>query len=165
MFHTTLGSGAEAGFAPFTTDEKRGDESLVPLAVLATSLGREVDRAFEPGGGVLEPDVGLSMALVTVLLGMVFEARKVLFTETALKVAGFLVEELARPRLLSPFFCFAQSAREASVSEPPLTLTSAELVCCSSTRAMRLLAMSSRLVEGVPFRVESSAAASWAWST
>lgn len=85
-----------AGLAPFTTEE-----NFVPVAelapVLATSLGREPDKVEVLDEAGLIPDgvVLLSLAFAAELLAAAFEARKVLFTETALKVVGFLrsVEE------------------------------------------------------------------------
>lgn len=90
---------------------------------------------------MLEPVTGLSLVLGTIALEFVLEARNVLLTETGLKLA-FLADELVRPWPLSPSFCLAQSAREASVSDSPLTLALAKL-SCSSTVVMRLFAMSS----------------------
>lgn len=129
LFQTTLGSGAVAGFPPLTAEENRGAESRAPLPVFATSRGRETESVADPGGGVLVPVVGFSPALETVLPGAALAAKNVLFTETALNVAGFLAAaEPVRPWLLSPSLCLAQSEREASVSDPPLTLASAELI-------------------------------------
>lgn len=162
LFQTTLGSGAEGGFPPLTTDENRGAASRIPAPAFATNRGRDADKVVDPGGGVLEPVAGLSLVLETVLLGLAFDARNVLLTETALNVAGFLAEDAVRPWPLSPSF-FAQSVREASVSDPPLTLTSAEL-SCSSTLVMRLFEMSSIVVARLPFTVGGSRAAWWAWS-
>lgn len=136
LFHTTLGSGAAAGFPPFVSDENLGVELPVPLPDFATKRGRDMDKVAEPVGGVLEPAAGLSLVLDETF-GFALEARKVLLTETALNVAGFFVEAPARIWPLSPSF-----ARDASVSDPPLTLTSAELIW-SSTLVIRLFAMSS----------------------
>jgi hypothetical protein len=141
LFQTAFGSGAAAGFPPFASDENRGDEVPVPLPDFATNRGRDTDRVAEPVGGVLEPAAGLSLVLDETL-GFALEARNVLLTETALKVVGFLAEEPVRLMPFSPSF-----ARDASVSDPPLTLTSAELIW-SSTFVMRLFAMSSG--SGVP---------------
>lgn len=97
LFQTAPGSGVEAGLAPLTTDENLGVESLVPVPVLATRRGRDDDNALDPGGGVFEPVAGLSIGLAATPLGLPFEARNVLFTDTALKVAGFLTVEADRP--------------------------------------------------------------------
>lgn len=78
-------------------EENRGPESLEPLPVLATNRGRDTDNAAEFGGGVLEPAVGLSLVLEKAPVGFAFDARNVLLTETALKVAGFLTAEPVRP--------------------------------------------------------------------
>jgi hypothetical protein len=101
--------------------ENLGTESLAPLPVLATKRGRDADNEAEPVGGVLEPGAGLSLSFDEAVVAFALAARKVLFTDTALNVAGFFAVELVRPWPLSP------SLRDASVSEPPLTLTSAEL--------------------------------------
>jgi hypothetical protein len=68
------------------------------------------------------------------------DARKVLLTETALNVAGFLTDDDTLAWLRSPAG-FAESDLGPSVSEPPLTLTSVDRVC-SSTLVIRLFAMS-----------------------
>lgn len=147
LFHTAAGSGAAPGL-PFERDEKRGLEPPAPVPVFATSRGRDMDKAAEPVGGVLEPAAGLSLVFEARPEELDLAAKKVLFTETALNVGGFLVGELVRPWPRSPCLFFA------SVSDPPLTLTSAELIC-SSTLVMRLLAMSSGR-GGVPFIVGGS---------
>lgn len=59
--------------------------------------GRDDDNALDPGGGVLEPVAGLSTGLDAAPLGLAFDARNVLFTDTALNVAGFLADEADRP--------------------------------------------------------------------
>ena len=134
LFQTALASGVDAGFEPFNTEENRGTASLIPLPAFATSRGLEAERAVVPGGGVLELVGGLSPGFGVVLLGLPLDARNVLFTETALNVAGFFAEDPDRPWPLS--------AREASVSDPPLMLTSAELTG-SSTPTICLFVISS----------------------
>lgn len=127
LFHTALGSGAEAGFPPFTPDN-RGPESRAPLPIFATNRGLGADSVAEPWwGGVLEPVFDLSATFVVLIGVAALDARKVLLTETALKVAGFLTDDPVRPWLLSPSLSFELSARDASVSDPPLALASAEL--------------------------------------
>ena len=96
LFHTALASGAEAGFPPFAPDN-RGPESRVPLPVFATNRGLDADGVPEPGGGVLEPDFDLSLTFVVLEGIAALDARKVLLTETALKVAGFLTDDVVRP--------------------------------------------------------------------
>lgn len=71
--------------------------------------------------------VGLSPTLGALVLEVAFEAKKVLFTETDLKVAGRFVEEVRECPFPSGF---EGSCREASVSEP-LMLTSAEITASS----------------------------------
>lgn len=95
MFHTALGSGADAGFPPFTPDD-RGPESRVPLPVFATNRGLDADGVADPGGGVLEPDFDLSLTFEVLVGVAALDARKVLLTETALKVAGFLTDDDVR---------------------------------------------------------------------
>lgn len=125
-----------------------GSESLLPLPVLAIKRGRDSDNVEEPGGGVPELPVGRSTVLAAALELFALAARKVLLTETALNVAGFLAADPVRLWFLSP-----SRVRDASVSDPPLTLTSAECVACSSTLRIRLFAMSSMLC-GLPFTAE-----------
>lgn len=141
LFHTALASGAAGGLPPFTPDS-RWPESRVPEPVFATNRGLDTDSVADPVGGVLEPDFALSLTFAVLVGAVALDARKVLLTETALKVAGFLTEDAARPWFLSPSLSFALSAREASVSEPPLTLAAAELAR-SSTFVMRLFSISS----------------------
>ena len=138
LFQTTLGSGAAAGFPPLAF-EYRGTEPL-PLPVFATRRGR-ADKVAEPGGGV-ELETGLSVGLVEMEPALALDAKKFLLTESALNVAGFLTEEAVRPCDLSSSLAFDPSGREASVSDPPLTLTSAEF-SWSSTLVMCLFSMSS----------------------
>lgn len=103
MFHTALASGATAGFPPLAA-ENRGTEPL-PLPVFAISRGR-ADRVAEPGGGVLELELGLSLGFGETEVTPDLAARKVLLTETALKVAGFLTEDPERAWDLSSSFSF-----------------------------------------------------------
>lgn len=121
------------------------------LPVFAISRGRDAERVAEPVGGVLEPGGGLSELLAEPLVAEVFAARKVLLTETDLKVAGLLAEEPVRPCPLSSSRFLEPSPREASVSDPPLALASAEF-SCSSTFVMCLLANSS--LPMLPFEFE-----------
>lgn len=127
--------------------EKRGIDSRAPTPALATSLGLDADNADDLGGGVLEPPEGRSVVFEAILELFALAAKNVLLTETALNVDGFLAAEPVRLWLLSPSF-----AREVSVSDPPLTLTSVECNC-SSTLVMRLLAISSLLWK-LPFKAE-----------
>lgn len=145
LFQTAFGSGTDPVLPPFMA-AKRGIESRA-APVLATSRGRDADRAADPGGGVLDPPIGRSIGFEATLELLALAARKVLLTETALKVAGFLAAEPVRLWLLSPSF-----ALEASVSDPPLTLTSVECNC-SSTLVIRLFAISSMLW-WLPFKAE-----------
>lgn len=145
LFHTTFGSGADASFPPLTSEELRGPEPWAP--VFATRRGLAV-KVADPGGGVLDIGRDLSVIFAVEMGAAAFEARNVLLTLTALKVAGFLGAEEFRPCPLS-LASFCCSACEGSVSEPPL-VTSGELTGGSS---MRLFSPSSWLV---PFTVEWS---------
>jgi hypothetical protein len=84
-------------------------------------------------------------------------ARKVLLTDTALKV-GFLATEEVLAWLLSSSFAFEESVRAGSVSDPPLTLVSVKL-SCSSTLVMCLFSMSS--VTRPPFTAAEVGSSSW----
>lgn len=121
LFQTALGSGPPGTLPPFTPGENLGTESFAPMPSLATSLGRELNKPKEAGGGVLELPTGRSAVLDGVTVVFALAARKVLLTDTALKVAGFFTDESVRECPRSP-----SRWRVPSVSEPPLTLTSAE---------------------------------------
>lgn len=123
LFHTALGSGPAAGLAPLAAALSPGEEP-VPVPDFATSLGRE-DRVEVPDGEELRIEVEFvfSPGLVAEEMAGPLDARNVLLTETALKVAGFLTVDDVLPCPFSP----SRAARDASVSDPPLTLTSAEL--------------------------------------
>lgn len=125
LFQTALPSGAGR---PFCVSEDLDASRRIP-PLFATSLGlgvAEVLAGLAVGGtGV----VGFSPTLGAPVLEAALDAKKVLFTETDLKVVGFFVDEV-RECPLSSFLdasCF-----EASVSDPPLTLTSAELITSST---------------------------------
>lgn len=122
LFQTALASGADAGFPPLTRDDNLDP---APGAVFAISRGFELLGVEAPGGGVLELGREMSPAFAVAPGVVTLDARNFLLTDTALNVAGFLIDEPAR---LWPFSsslpCLDPSAREASVSEPPLTLAS-----------------------------------------
>lgn len=99
LFHTALASGAPPDFPPLPVVEFRGVESRRPLTVFATNLGFGVDEleAVKVVGAVVESAGLLSLTLEGVAAVEAFEAKKVLFTETALKEgAGFLTVEADR---------------------------------------------------------------------
>lgn len=112
--------------------------------VFATSLGL---GTLEVVVGVAAEDtgvVGFSPTLGTLVLEVALEAKNVLLTETDLKVAGRLVDEVRT----CPFSSrFAESCLEASVSEP-LLLTSAEFTLSST---MSWTSLSTIVVLGSPF--------------
>lgn len=151
LFQTVLGSGTDAGLPPLA--EKRGRESRLPLPVFAMRRGRFAATADPvsrtpgvPGAaGLLSPafEAGVSDPLL--------DARNVLLTDTALNVAGRLTVEDVLACPLSGLGLDG-SAFDASVSDPPLTLTSVEGPC-SSTLVMCLFSISSAV--GLPFTVES----------
>lgn len=74
------------------------------------------------------------------------DARNVRFTETDLKLWGFFTVEEDRAWPLSAD-SLVESVLNASVSEPPLTLTSAELTSSSTMSVICLFSISS----GDPF--------------
>lgn len=155
LFQTALGSGADEGFAPLLAEENFGAESLAPPPVFAMRRGRVDDKEDIPGGGVLEPGTDFSIGFGAPPLGLAFDARKVLLTETALKVVGFFAEDADRPCPLSTSLSLDQSVREASVSDPPLKLPSAEFDC-SSKLTIGLSGDSSLVVTGRSFSVDTS---------
>lgn len=135
LFHTALASGAPPAFPPFAVVEARGVESRRPLPDFATNLGFGVVEveAVKAVGAVLEAAGPLSPTFDGTAAVEAFDAKNVLFTETALKEGtGFLRVEVVRawPPLSSPIF--EASAFVPSVSDPPLTLTSAELLLVTS---------------------------------
>jgi hypothetical protein len=136
-FQTKFGSGAPDGF-PFTLSVLEAPPRVLPD--LATSFRREADDVAV-GCGVVEvdpaADSGRDVALVALL-----DARNVRFTETDLKLWGFLTVDEDRACPFSPA-SFAVSVLDASVSEPPLTLASAELTSSSIISVICLFSISS----------------------
>lgn len=124
LFQTALASGAPL-FPPFMPSDDFAAASRRPLPVFATSRGRNVDDAG-PAGVVVEDKDIFSPILDGVVVPEAFAARKVLFTDTDLKDANFLTLESVRKCPLPSTAALVISAFEASVSDPPLTLTSAE---------------------------------------
>jgi hypothetical protein len=93
LFQTAFGSGAAAGRPPFMPN--LGIESLLPVPVFAMSRGLVADRLkVEACVTRLAIVEGFSPTLGTEGIDTPFVARKVLLTETALKVAGFLAEDV-----------------------------------------------------------------------
>jgi len=138
LFQTTLGSGACADFPPFTPAA-----ALVtkPPPDLATRRGRELAGVAVPCADVrLVPGVGLSADFAAPTAAAPFDARKVLLTDTDLKVVGFLTVEDVR---VWPFSSSLSRERDASVSDPPLMLTSAEFTRSSTMSDICLLPSSS----------------------
>lgn len=95
--------------------------------------------------------VGFSPTLGLLVLEVALEAKNVLLTETDLKVAGRLADEVR----MCPFSSrFAGSCLEASVSEP-LLLTSAEFTTSSTMSCTNL---STIVVLGSPFASDAAGA-------
>jgi hypothetical protein len=96
LFQTAFPSGAAPEPPPFAAAEVRGLESRRLLPVFATSRGLGPPRTAggELVAGVLT--VPFSPALAIVPPAAPFAARKVLLTETALKVVGFLRVDAVR---------------------------------------------------------------------
>ena len=87
-------------------------------------------------------------------------ARKVLLTATGLKDIGFFTVDAVRTWTLSSPAVFEVSALEASVSDPPLTLTSAELMT-DSTFSVSGLTSSFSSLSALPFTRGASGVTSW----
>lgn len=99
LFHTALASGAPPAFPPFAVVEARGVESRRPLPDFATNLGFGVvdDEAVNVVGAVVETAGLFSPTFEGVAAVEDFDAKNVLFTETALKEGtGFLIVEVDR---------------------------------------------------------------------
>lgn len=145
LFHTELPSGAPG----FPLELKVLVEPPKLLPDFATSFRREAVEAVVPGAGEEEADPvaesGLEEAFVAPL-----DARKVLLTETDLKLLGFAAVDEVRtwPSLASADLWEEGSALDVSVSEPPLTLTSVEFTSSSTMSVICLFSISS----GGPFR-------------
>jgi hypothetical protein len=127
LFQTALASGAEPGVFPFADADVLGLESRTPLADFATSRGLDaaVKGDCDVAGATLSPSFGVAEVAP-------LAARKVLLTETVLKDMGFFMVEEVRTWPFSSPAVFEVSAFEASVSDPPLTLTSAEMMADSA---------------------------------
>lgn len=138
LFHTALASGA-AGLPPLAGVALRGEESRRPLPDFATSRGRFGAVVVGPVCGAVAPVAGFSPSFEGAVGATPFAARKVLFTETGLNEANFLTVDVVRACPLSSPTAFEASAFEASVSDPPLTLTSAEMPPASAGSALSSL--------------------------
>jgi hypothetical protein len=98
LFHTALASGAPPGFPPFAVVESRGVASRSPLPDFATNRGLGVDEveAVKVVGAVAETVGPLSPTFDGTTVVEAFDAKNVLFTETALKEVGFFTAEADR---------------------------------------------------------------------
>lgn len=111
---------------------------------MATSLGRAVAEEVVSKEAV--PSVGEAPTPGFATPGVLanFAARKVLLTDTDLNVAGFLANDDVRTcPLSSPSLLLTASGRDASVSDPPLLLGSAEFTRSSILLAVRWVEKSS----------------------
>lgn len=93
LFHTALGSGA-APLPPLTPVE---DLEISPDGALAIRRGLAAARDELPGVDAPDAAGDLSFPFEGALVEPPLAARKVLFTETALKEAGFLTDDEFRP--------------------------------------------------------------------
>lgn len=139
LFQTAFGSGTDAGFPPLAPDD---DFAIRPPPVLATSRGR-LEVSVPPGAGELVVAGAFSAVLDCVLGAELFALRKVLLTLTALKEAGFLTAEEPRPWLFASSLVLEASDLAASLSDPPLMLTSVEFTKSSTMSEMCLFSNSS----------------------
>jgi hypothetical protein len=110
------------------------------LPDFATSLSLEADEPAIPGCGVEEVDPAADSGREELLVAPLV-AKKVLLTETDLKLFGLTLDDV-RAWLLESDLPLG-SALDASVSEPPLTLTSAEFTSSSTMSAICLFSISS----------------------
>lgn len=161
LFHTALASGAPPGLPPFALED---DFDTRPLVDLTTSLGRllvsvPLDADVEPVAAA-----ALSLGLVGAAGAELLTVRNFWLTLMDLKAAGFLTDDRARAwPLSSPSLVFDASPLAASLSEPPLMLTSVDRTKSSTMSAMCLLSRSSvalLLAAESPFTCSCSAPAS-----
>lgn len=126
LFHTALASGA----APDLLPEPVAAALEVDIKLLpdfATSRGFDIRVADAVAELVAELPAPLSPDLGGVGPVAPFAARKVLLTDTALNDIGFLTVEEVRTWPSAVLFDFT-----ASLSDPPLTLTSADVTATSA---------------------------------
>lgn len=152
LFQTAFPSGAEPEVPPFAAANVRGLESRRPLPVFATRRGLGPPRAAAGAATVGVLMAPFSPALIGVPVVTPFAARKVLLTETALKVVGFLMVDAVRVWPRPSTDAFDVSGLVPSVSDPPLTLTSAELTVPSTRSVSDLISspLASPFIFGVP---------------
>lgn len=135
LFHTALGSGA----VPLPPLRPAEDLEISPDGALAIRRGLAAARDALPGVDAPDPAADLSFPFKGAFVEAPLAARKVLLTETALKEVGFLTDDEVRP---CPFSSGLSFDREASVSDPPLMLTSAEFTRSSTMSAICLFSIS-----------------------
>jgi hypothetical protein len=124
----------------------RGEESRRPLPDFATNRGRAGAVVKGPGCAAVVPVAGFSPGFKGEAVVVPLAARNVLFTETGLKEVNFLTVDVERTWPFSSPEFFEVSAFVASVSDPPLTLTSAEMAPASVGSALSCLISSFSLV-------------------
>src|SRR3569833_1335637 len=152
LFHTAFGSGAAAGLPPFTPPDDLGKDAPRPLPVFATSLGLAAEAAVA-GVDARPLDVaGLSPTFADTAPVAPLAARKVLLTDTDLKLVGFLTADEVRAWPFSSSLPRRRSGLDSSVSDPPLMLASAEFTRSSTMSVMCLFSSSSGEAEAAaPF--------------
>ena len=129
-------------------------EPLKLLPVFATNLSRDPEEPGVDGWDVVDAKVAADLSPVfEEEAAALFAARKVLLTDTDLKLEGFLTDEERTLPLSS--LSFEISVFDASVSDPPLTLTSAELTSSSTMSAICLFSMSSSEPFSCPLTVST----------
>lgn len=138
LFQTVFPSGPELPLAP---RPPAPDFATSPFTGLATKRGLVPAAVGTCGADAPGKGVGFSLGLGDALGGVAFVVKKVLFTLMALNEAGFLTPDAVRLCPLSPWRSLALSDLAASVSDPPLMLTSAELTSSSTSSVTCLLSM------------------------
>jgi hypothetical protein len=155
LFHTAFASGAAPGFPPFAAVEVRGAESRRPLPDFATNRG--LAAVLKAPGWAAAAVAALSPSFEGVAGVAPFAARKVLLTDTGLNDVGFFTADAVRTWPFSSPAVFEVSAFDASVSDPPLTLTSVEL---TNDSTLSVSGLSSSL-SALPFTRGASEGTSW----
>jgi hypothetical protein len=141
LFQTVFESAAAADLFPFAPEE---DFEINPLPVFAINLGLAAEVRL-PDWVKFDVDVEVvfSVAFAGLLPVAPFAARNVLFTETGLKLVGFFTADEVRPWPFSSSLSLNASDFNASLSDPPLMLTSAEFTRSSTMSEICLFSISS----------------------
>lgn len=139
LFHTTLASGAEPDLLPAPVAAAL-DVEIKLLPDFATSRGFDTSVADAVAELVVALPAPLSPGFDGVGPAAPFAARKVLLTDTALNDIGFLTVEEVRTWPSTMPFDFI-----ASLSDPPLTLTSADVTATSPASRIGVAVRSSSI--------------------